>query len=106
MLRQRHVVGTAEVQIFEYEKYGTGGDDADNQASFFLGNIIGPPLNENAGRIVNGDGDEQDKDVFGNEPHVEEAARTQQHHPSVTGWQKIEQNCYYREENKKFNRIE
>ena len=98
MLGKRHEIGAAEVQILEDEQHQTGGYDADNETPLLEFGIIRPLLDEDARRIVDSDGDEQDKDVFGNEPHVEKAARPQQHQPSVVVRQQIEQNRYYREE--------
>ena len=99
MLGQCHEIGTAEVQVFEDEQHQTGGYDADNETFPFEFGIISPLFDEDAGGVVNSDGDEKNEDVFGNEPHVKKAARTQQQYPSQIVRYQIEQDGYYREEN-------
>ena len=91
MLCEGYQVGTTEIQIFEDEEHQTGGDDADHEAGFLFRDILFPFLNENAGGVIYRNGNQQDKDVFWNEPHVEEAAGCQEHQPAPFVRQQIEQ---------------
>ena len=63
-------------------------------------------FHQNARRIVDDDGDEQDEDVLGHKPHVKHAACHKQHEPSCPLWQQIEQ-CYHNgQEDDELNGVE
>ena len=106
MLRQRDQIGTAKVQVFENEKHQAGGDYADHQTGFLFMSVVFPFFNQNTSCIIYSYGNQQNEDVFRNEPHIEEAAGGQQHEPAPFVWQQIEQQRDNREENQKFYRVE
>lgn len=101
-----NVVGTGKVEVFEDEKHKTGGNDADNEADFSPSGSLFPTFHQNPARVVDKNGDKKNEDVFGNEPHVEEAAGRQQHGPSEPVGEQIEQYCDDGQKNEKFNGVE
>ena len=90
MVRQRHQIRTAKVQVFENEKDKAGGNDTGHKAGFLSWNLVFPFFDKNAGRIIYRNGYQQNKDIFWNKPHIKEAAGAQQKEPAPLMRQQIE----------------
>ena len=78
-----------EALVFEDEDDGEGGDDACHKPSLAMSWVATATLNHQRSRVVDKDGGEENKDVDGLEPHVEEAAGRQEPTPAPLVWKKV-----------------
>ena len=106
MVRQCHQICATKVQIFENEKDEAGGDDTDHQAGLLSRDLVFPLFNKNACWIIYRNGYQQNKNIFWNKPHIEEAAGGQQEEPAELMRQQIKQQGDYWKEDQKFYRVE
>lgn len=84
--------------VFEDKEDYECGDDAGHQPRLALAGVTPIAFYHQRGGIVYNDGDKKDKDVYGLEPHVEEAAGGQEPSPPpLIGQEVINQRDYWEE---------
>ena len=78
-----------ESLVLEDEEDGESGDDACHQPRLTFTWIVAATLNHQCCGVVDEDGGQQYKDVYGLEPHIEEAAGSQQPAPTPSVGQEV-----------------
>lgn len=93
-----------EIEILEDEKNEARRDDADEE--YLLAYLPFRALYPHTGEVIDEDRDKQDKDIDRDEPHVEGAARNEQHERPIPLRQEEVEDRNDRKEDEEFERIE
>ena len=93
-----------EMEIFEEREHADIGHQTRNQESFPRASVA--PRNEQAGRVIDHDQDEQDQDVLGHEDHVEIATGHQKHGPAHPVRHRINQRGHHQKKDDELSGVE